>query len=51
VQNSWKRGSRPLLHGVVYDIHDGLLKPIVLQVDSPEKVRALLEADRRGVGV
>ena len=51
VQNSWKRGSRPLLHGIVYDIHDGLLKPIVLQVDGPEKVRALLEADRRGVGV
>lgn len=51
VQNSWKRGVRPLLHGIVYDIHDGLLKPIVLQVDSDEKVRSLLEADRRGVGV
>ena len=34
VQNAWKRGRRPLLHGIVYDIHDGLLKSLVLEVDG-----------------
>jgi carbonic anhydrase len=51
VQGAWKRGRRPMLHGIVYDIHDGLLKPLVMQVDGLDKVKALLEADRRGVGV
>lgn len=45
VQNAWKRGPRPLLHGMVYDIHDGFLRELVLEVDDIEKVRALLEAD------
>jgi len=51
VQNAWKRGHRPLLHGIVYDIHDGLLKSLVLAVDRQEKIQAILEADKRGVGV
>lgn len=50
VQNAWKRGRRPLLHGVVYDLKDGLLRELVLEVDGPDKVRALLEADWRSVG-
>jgi hypothetical protein len=29
----------------VYDLHDGLLKQLVLQVDGQDKVRALLEVD------
>jgi carbonic anhydrase len=51
VQNAWTRGRRPLLHGIVYDIHDGLLKPLVLEVDAQEKVRTLLRGDKLGVGV
>jgi carbonic anhydrase len=50
VQSAWKRGRRPLLHGMVYDLHDGLLKKLVMEVDGPDKVKALLESDRRGVG-
>lgn len=50
IQNAWTRGQRPLLHGIVYDLHDGLLKELVLEVDGEEKVRALLESDRRAVG-
>jgi carbonic anhydrase len=46
VQNAWKRGPRPLLHGMVYDIHDGLLRELVLEVDNTDTVRALLEGDR-----
>jgi carbonic anhydrase len=42
VQDAWKRGRRPLLHGLVYDIHDGLLRPLVEQVDSNERVDALV---------
>ncbi|MCC7124779.1 MAG: carbonic anhydrase [Acidobacteria bacterium] len=41
VQGAWRRGPRPLLHGIVYDIHDGLLKELAMAVDGPEKVRAL----------
>lgn len=44
VQKAWKRGRRPLLHGLVYDLKDGLLRELVLQVDGPDKVRSLLEA-------
>lgn len=51
VQNAWKRGSRPLLHGMVYDIHDGRLRPLVLEVNSQDKVRAILETNLRGTGV
>jgi len=50
VQQAWKRGRRPLLHGLVYDIHDGRLKELVVGVDGMDKVRQLLEADRRSVG-
>jgi carbonic anhydrase len=50
VQGAWSRGRRPLLHGLVYDIHDGLLKPIVLQVDGNDKARELLETPRASVG-
>jgi carbonic anhydrase len=34
VQNMWKRGPRPMLHGLVYDIRDGLLDPLVIGLDS-----------------
>ena len=50
VQNAWKRGRRPILHGVVYGLKDGLLRQLVTEVDCQDKVRLLLEADRRGVG-
>ena len=50
VQNAWKRGRRPILHGVVYDLKDGLLRELVLEVDGPDKVWTLLESDGQGVG-
>jgi carbonic anhydrase len=49
VLNAWERGRRPLLHGLVYDLHDGLLKDLVLEVDSAEKVHRLLEEDHPGL--
>lgn len=50
VQTAWKRGRRPMLHGMVYDIHDGLLKELVLQVDGNDRVAELLETTRRSIG-
>ncbi len=29
IQRAWSRGKRPLIHGMVYDVHDGLLRPLV----------------------
>ena len=41
VQRAWLRGKRPILHGVVYDIHDGLLKELVSGLDSEDRARTL----------
>lgn len=41
VQLAWRRGPRPVLHGIVYDIHDGRLKELSMAVDGPDQVRAL----------
>ena len=49
VQQAWRRGPRPMLHGVVYDIHDGLLRELALEVCSTDAARAHLEV-ARGVG-
>jgi carbonic anhydrase len=50
VQNAWKRGRRPLLHGVVYDLQDGLLRPLALEVDGPDKAQAIFEGRRESIG-
>jgi hypothetical protein len=39
-----------MLHGMVYDIHDGYLKELCLQIDSNEHVSELLETTRRSIG-
>lgn len=49
VQDAWKRGRRPLLHGLVYDIKDGLLRQLVVGVDGVERARALLAHDQHRV--
>lgn len=51
VQESWKRGARPLLHGMVYGLRDGLLKVLVTGVDGPAAVRREFETERKGVGM
>jgi len=50
VQEAWKRGPRPLLHGMVYRLADGLLKELVTGVDSPDAARRLLEREQKRVG-
>lgn len=49
VQRAWARGPRPMLHGLVYDMHEGLLRELVTGVDS--QVAAERLAARRASGV
>lgn len=50
VQECWKRGPRPMLHGLVYDIKDGLMQELVSGIDSQEKVKTVFESQRRTIG-
>lgn len=50
VQECWKRGPRPILHGLVYDIKDGLMQELVAGIDSQEKVKTMFESERRTIG-
>jgi carbonic anhydrase len=34
LQLAWERGRRPYLHGLVYDLADGILDPLVVGMDS-----------------
>ncbi len=34
LQLAWERGRRPYLHGLVYDLEDGILDPLVVGMDS-----------------
>ena len=49
IQQAWARGRRPLLHGLVYDLKDGLLHEIATGIDSQDAADHL--ADRRLSGV
>ncbi|MBC7896086.1 MAG: carbonic anhydrase [Cytophagaceae bacterium] len=50
VQEAWKRGARPLLHGMVYGLSDGLLKVLISGIDGQDAVRRAFETDRKRVG-
>lgn len=47
VQKIWQSGGKLLLHGLVYDIEDGLLRELALGVDSPERAEAVAHAGQR----
>ena len=51
----WLKGRRPILHGLVYDINDGLLKELVSGVDGEDRANELRAArslaSGRGSGV
>jgi carbonic anhydrase len=42
IRDAWARGKRPMLHGWVYDISNGLIHSVVEQVDSEAKAEELL---------
>jgi carbonic anhydrase len=45
VQQAWEKRRRPLLHGLVYELAEGLLRPLVVAVDSNEKAHALFRRE------
>jgi carbonic anhydrase len=49
IQQAWAKGRRPLLHGLVYDIHTGLLREVATGIDGQDAADAL--AARRLSGV
>lgn len=49
VRNAWHKGRRPILHGIVYDLHDGLLKEVVSGVDGEDRAKELRAAVAREV--
>jgi hypothetical protein len=40
----WQRGGELLLHGLVYELEEGLLQELALGIDSPEKAAALIRS-------
>lgn len=44
VQAAWKAENRPDLHGWVYDLHDGIIKP-VFEINAGEHIDPLYEYD------
>ena len=48
IQRSWERGRRPMLHGLVYDLHDGLLRTLVTGIDGLDKAQELPNAANGG---
>ncbi len=44
VRHAWAKGRRPILHGLVYDLHDGQLKEVVSGVDGEDKAMELRSA-------
>ena len=42
VRQAWERGPRPVLHGLIYSLANGLLKELVSGVDTPEEAERLL---------
>jgi carbonic anhydrase len=49
IQQAWAKGPRPLLHGLVYDLHEGLLREIAIGIDSQEAADRLAERRLSGV--
>lgn len=46
IQRAWEKGRRPLLHGLVYDLREGLLRELATGIDSPEAAERLARVRR-----
>jgi carbonic anhydrase len=38
VQDAWRRGQTLTVHGWIYSLHDGLIRDLGLQVESPDRI-------------
>ncbi|MEI2720352.1 MAG: carbonic anhydrase [Gemmatimonadales bacterium] len=41
IRDSWARGRRPVLHGIVYDIRTGLLKELATRIDGVDRIESI----------
>jgi carbonic anhydrase len=44
IQHAWKHDQRPHLHGWVYDLHDGIIKP-VFEMEAGDHIDPIYEFD------
>jgi carbonic anhydrase len=51
IQQAWARGPRPLLHGLVYDLKNGLLRELATGIDSQQAADRLAERRLSGVAM
>jgi len=42
VRQAWERGQRPVLHGLIYSLQNGLLNELVSGIDTPEQADRLV---------
>lgn len=49
VRDAWERGQALTVHGWIYDLHDGLLRDLGIDVDSGRDLPAFTEAARASV--
>ncbi|HEY0192818.1 MAG TPA: carbonate dehydratase [Kofleriaceae bacterium] len=40
VQDAWRRGQEVTVHGWIYSLHDGLLRPRIGAIESPQQIPA-----------
>ena len=41
VQNTWRRGHRVSVHGVIYDLHDGILRDLGMRLATPSEIEPI----------
>ena len=41
VQNAWHRGDHVSVHGVIYGLHDGLLRDLGVRITTPDDIAAI----------
>lgn len=48
VQNAWAFGQSLSVHGLIYGLHDGLLRDLAVRIDSPDALEAIYRTEVRG---
>ncbi|NJR12744.1 carbonic anhydrase, partial [bacterium] len=46
VQSAWARGQPLMVHGLIYALHDGLLRDLKVRMSKPEDIPMLYQMDQ-----
>ena len=49
VQNAWKRGARPYIHGWVFDLHSGYIRPQTSMINNDAAMQEVCKFQHHGV--